>query len=161
MAVAFSSPLLGHLKMQGKRLEKLGENTGQILRGRKNDPPTPLQLATNRHRAGLPSLVQKNGPSAGLHAEAVGGCVSGTPKTLVNNTVDCHVSKIPIGCQGPPDRAALIRPLHTLPIVIPQAGQDRPDQVGHRRLPRPAVASIRSRPNLLGPLASCHFALLW
>src|ERR1700736_5208288 len=86
--------------MQGKRLEKLGENTGQILRGRKNDPPTPLQLATNRHRAGLPSLVQKNGPSAGLHAEAVGGCVSGTPKTLVNNTVDCHVSKIPIRVSG-------------------------------------------------------------
>jgi hypothetical protein len=41
MAVAFSSPSLGHLKMQGKRLEKLRENTGQILPERKNDPTPP------------------------------------------------------------------------------------------------------------------------
>jgi len=38
MAVGFSSPSLGHLKMQGKRPEKLRENTGQILPGRKNAP---------------------------------------------------------------------------------------------------------------------------
>jgi hypothetical protein len=39
MAVAFSSPSLGHLRTQRKTLEKLRENTGQSLAGRKNDLP--------------------------------------------------------------------------------------------------------------------------
>jgi hypothetical protein len=44
MAVAFSSPSLGHLRTQRKTLEKLRENTGQSLAGRKNEPH-PNQLA--------------------------------------------------------------------------------------------------------------------
>jgi hypothetical protein len=80
-AVAISSPSPGHLKTQRKKLEKLKENTGYGLSGRKNErlPPSSFLIAAELRRSvggtGVVKVLAKQSPGNVVHLSALANVV--------------------------------------------------------------------------------------